>query len=347
MPLTREQLRDKLIRQREIAPVYVLFGAETYLRDAAAKTIVDMCFGEGDFRDFNDDAFSLNVPDNIRTALAAADQLPMMAQRRVVRITEVRVGTSAQKDTLKEDSFDVLAAYLKNPSPSSVVIFVADELNGSRKFGKLLKDQPGAVDFAPLDDRQLADWARQELRKFDAEMDDRTLRHLIALIGPDARRLTTEIKKLATAALPDTVINAELVDSLVANVREIPNFDLTETLVGGNRKKAVQILSKILDDGAEPIALIGLLSYNYRRLLIAKNMMENGSDRSAIMKAAKVFGNAEPFLASARRADPERLKHAVVRLAETDLAIKTSVGGSGPKGSRLQLEMLVCELASA
>ncbi|MEO5859523.1 MAG: hypothetical protein ABIR33_11305, partial [Pyrinomonadaceae bacterium] len=96
----------------------------------------------------------------------------------------------------------------------------------------------------------------------------------------------------------------------------------------------------------EPIALIGLLSYNYRRLLIAKDMMERGADRPQMIKAANVRGNPEHFLASARRANLARLKHAIVRLAETDVAIKTSVGGSGSKGSRLQLEMLVCELAA-
>ncbi|MEQ1764900.1 MAG: DNA polymerase III subunit delta [Pyrinomonadaceae bacterium] len=344
MPLTREQLREQL-RKREIHPVYVLYGAETYLRDIAAKTIGDLSFGKEDFRDFNDDAFSLNIADNIRNALAAANQLPMMAARRVVRISEVRVSTSASKDTLKEDYFDAVGAYLKNPSPSSVVIFLADELNANRKIGKLLKDNPGAVDFSPLGDADLMQWARQELRKSDAEMDDRTLRHLIALIGPDVRRLTIEIEKLATSALPEKTIDAELVDALVANVREIPNFDLTDNLVGGNRKKAIQILSKILDDGAEPIALIGLLSYNFRRLLIAKDMMERGADRASVTKAAKLYGNPESFLSAARRADMRQLKHAVVRLAETDLAIKTSIGGSAPKGSRLQLEMLVCELA--
>ena len=176
-------------------------------------------------------------------------------------------------------------------------------------------------------------------------MDDRTLRHLLALIGSDVRRLTIEIEKLATAALPEKTIDADLVDSLVANVREIPNFDLTDNLVGGNRKKAIKIMTKILDDGAEPIALIGLLSYNFRRLLIAKDMMERGADTNAVTKAAKIFGGREAFLASARRADTQQLRQALVRLAETDLAIKTSVGGSGAKGARLQLEMLVCELA--
>ena len=32
-------------------------------------------------------------------------------------------------------------------------------------------------------------------------------------------------------------------------------------------------------------------------------------------------------------------------IADADLAIKTSQGGGGPKGARLQLEMLVCQLA--
>jgi len=345
MSLTREQLREQVLRG-EIHPVYVLYGPETYLSDLAAKTIANTCFGEGDFRDFNDDSFSLNIPDNIRNAISAANQLPMMAKLRVVRISEVKVSTSANKDTLKEDYFDAVAEYLKSPSPSSVVIFVADELNANRKVGKLLKAHAEAVEFARLGDAELVKWAGQELKKRDAEMDDRTLRHLLAPIWPDVRRRTVEIQKLAPSALPGKTIDADLVDSLVANVREIPNFDLTDNLVGGNRKKAVQILSKILDDGAEPIALIGLLSYNFRRLLIAKDLMERGADRSALMKAAKLYGNPEPFLSTARRADLTKLKHAIIRLAEADLAIKTSVGGSGPKGSRLQLEMLVCELVS-
>lgn len=346
MPLNREQLKEQL-RRREIAPVYVLYGAETYLRDLAAKTIADLSFGKEDFRDFNDDEFSLNVADNIRNALAAADQLPMMAARRVVRITDVRVAATANKDTLKEDHYDALAAYLKNPSPSSVVVFVADELNGNRRVGKLLKDNSAAVDFVPLDDTQLIDWARGELKKNRSEMDDRTLRHLIALIGPDVRRLTIEVEKLSTAALPDKIIDADLVDALVANVREISNFDLTDNLVGGNKKKALQILNKILDDGAEPLALIGLMSYNFRRLLMAKDMMERGADRSEVAKTVKLrYNDLEPFLAAARRAHLDKLKNAVTRLAETDLAIKTSIGGSGPKGARAQIEVLVCELAS-
>lgn len=347
MIITRNQLRDQ-IRNRELHPVYTLFGQETYLRDLAVRTITKLAFGEGDFRDFNDDEFSLNDPNNIRSALSAADQLPMMAARRIVRVTEVRVAASAGKDTLKEEHFDALSAYLSDPSPSSILVLAADELNGNRRMGKLLRDRTVAVEFKPLDASELIEWARRGLKELGAEIDDRTLRHVISLTGPDARRLTTELDKLATASLPGGVIDVDLVDSLVANVREISNFDLTDRLIAGDRRGALRTLRKILEDGAEPVMLLGLLETNYRKLLMAKDMMARGADRSAVSAVVKMrLGDQEQFLAAARRADLDGLKRAVVRLADTDLAIKTSVGGSGPKGARVQLEMLVCELLSA
>src|SRR5688572_11615501 len=138
MVFSREQLRAQL-RAREIAPVYTLFGAETYLRDLAAKTLADLTFKETDLRDFNETEFTLTVDGNLRSALAAAEQLPMMAEKRVIRITDVRVATTANRDTLKEDDEAALSSYLSNPAPSAVVIFVADELNGVRRMAKILR----------------------------------------------------------------------------------------------------------------------------------------------------------------------------------------------------------------
>ena len=343
--LSRENLREQL-RRREIAPVYVLFGAETYLRDLAAKTIADFSFGEGDYRDFNETEFSLAVSDNIKLALSAAEQLPMMAAKRVVRISDVRVSSSAAKDTLKEDQEQILADYLKRPAESSVVIFLADELNGVRKMSKLLTAHSVAVEFKRLDDAALRQWANDKIRDAGSEADERTIRHLVALVGDDLRRLTNEIEKLSTAALPERRITIDLIDSLVPHSRVMSNFDLTDHLMAGRNTQALRTLQKILDDGAEPLALLGLISYNYRRLLMAKDMMEQGEDRREIASAAKLYGNRQDeFLASARRTDTTKLIRIVQRIAKTDLAIKTSLGGGGTAGSRMQIEMLVCEIA--
>lgn len=324
----------------------MLFGAETYLRDLAAKTIADFTFQTGDLRDFNETEFSLTVDGNLRSALAAAEQLPMMAHRRVIRIADVRVGPTSAKDTLKEDDEAALNVYLSNPATSAVVIFIADELNGVRRMGKILRERATAVEFSPLSDEDLTKWARDKVTDAGASIDEAALRHLVALVGSDVRRLTNEIEKLATAALPEKIIQTGLVDSLVPNSREISNFDLTDQLLAGRKEQALKTLKKILDDGGEPLALLGLISYNFRRLLMAKEMMASGADRSEVAKVVRLrYNDQEPFIAAARRSDEATLTKAITRIADIDLAIKTSFGGGGQSGGRMQIEMLVCELA--
>jgi DNA polymerase-3 subunit delta len=345
MVLTREQLRDQL-RRREIAPVYTLFGEESYLREAAAKYIADLCFGEGELREFNEDEYSLNSAENLRSALAAAEQLPMMAAKRVIRVTDVRVAATSNRDTLKEAFEPALAAYLNNPCESSVVIFVADELSGNRKLAKLLKDKTTAVDFPRLDEAGLRKWADDHFQELGAETDPQTVRHLIDMVGSDVRRLTNEINKLSAAALPEGKIARELIDDLVPNTRELSNFSLTDNLVAGRKNEALRSLKKILDDGTDPLAMLGLIASNYRRLLIAHEMIARGLPRGEVISAARVFGSGQDaFLAAARRIETKTLADAIGRIATTDLSIKTSLAGGGTTGARMQIEMLVCELA--
>ena len=344
--LTREDLRNQL-RRRQLAPVYVLFGPETYLRDIAVKTICDLSFCETDARDFNETAFSLNIEGNLTAALGAAEQLPMMSVKRVIRVTDVRVSSSGMRDTLREDDEAALIRYLEKPSESSVVLFIADEFDKRRRMAKVLSDRATAVEFCELEDEELTKWARDKIRDAGSEIDERSLRLLIALVGPDVRRLTTEIQKLSTAALPDKVISSDLIELLVANSREVSNFGLTDSLFAGRKRDAMRILGKILDDGGEPLALLGLISYNVRRLLMVKEAMERGAERAEVGRIAKLrYSDQEPFMATARRTDMRKLERAIRRLADTDVAIKTSIGGSGPAGARVQIEMLVAELAS-
>lgn len=343
--LTKDALRAKL-QQREIAPVYVLHGQETFLRDLAARTIVDLAFGKESPRDFNQDEFSLSMPESLSSALAAAEQLPMMSERRVITIRDVRVAATSQRDTLKEDFEPALAAYLANPSPTSVVIFVADELNGNRKVTKLFKQYASMTEFAPLSYDGLINWTREKIKEAGCQIDESSLRHLASLVGSDLRVMTNEIAKLATAAIPENVIDVDLIDQLVTQTRELSNFDVTDHLVAGRTKQALSALQKILDDGAEPLALLGLISYNFRRLLAAKEMMAGGADRAEVARVAKLrYSDQETFMAAARRADRDVLLQVIRRLADVDLAIKSSIGGGGPAGSRMQIEMLVLETA--
>ncbi len=345
MIYSREDLRNQL-KRHEYAPVYVLFGAETYLRNIAAKTIADRTFAPDDFRDFNETTFSLNTDGNLEKALAAAEQLPMMATRRVVRLNDLRISATGYRDTITEEHEPVLTRFFSDPPAHSTVIFVADELNGVRKMGKLFREKTRAVEFSRLSDQNLALWARKEFDDAGVTVDDLTLRYFLSRVGPDVLRLTNEIKKLAAASMPNGVVDVTLVDALAPNTRELTNFTLTDHLIAGRPAKAVSTLQKILDDGAEPLALLGLLGYNYRRLLTAKDQMMRGVPRNEISNALRMrYSDQEAFFAAARKADLRKLCRSIERLASTDVAIKSSIGGSGQAGARIQLEVLICELA--
>jgi len=344
--LSRENLRNQL-KKREIAPVYLLFGAETYLRDLAAKTIANLALDENSLREFNENEFSLNQPENLSYALASAEQLPMIAARRVVWITDVKVSASGSKDTLKEDYETLLNSYLSRPSETSVVIFVADEFDKRRKMAKILLENSCAVEFAKFTDHELVNWARKEIKDLGFDAEEKALHQLVALVGDNLRRLTNEIKKITTAALPDKIVTYELVESLITNSRELSNFDLTDQLFGKDKRKPLQTLKKILDDGAEPLMLLGLIAHNLRRTLMAKELMEQGVERAEVVRVMKLHPRYhEDFLKSARQSDLKKLLHIIERIAKTDLAIKTSKGGGGNAGARMQIEMLVGEIVN-
>src|SRR5437764_3503634 len=106
--LTKEDLWRQL-KQSIIAPIYVLFGPETFLRSRAANEIIRQAFDAGDLRDFNFDEFTLTERQGIGDAIAAAQQLPMMSSKRVVRVDGARVAATSQRDTIREDDEEILA----------------------------------------------------------------------------------------------------------------------------------------------------------------------------------------------------------------------------------------------
>jgi DNA polymerase III subunit delta len=344
--LSVENLRKQL-KAGELQPIYVLYGEETNLRDLAARTIADRAFGPDDFRDFNISEFNLSGEDSLREAIAAAEQLPMMASRRVIFVRNVRVSLSGRGDTVKEEHESLLAGYFARPAETTVLIFIADELNGVRKVGKFLRACDGAVEFTTLNDRDLAERASRQFAEAEVRIDRNALTHLIAIVGSDTSRLSNEVNKLIAASYPDRVVTTELIDSLVAQSRELGPWAVTNTLSGTNKATVIETLRKSLDEGAEPVMLIGALAGHYRRMLMAADMMSRGLERREIEKAIRLpYGQQESFLRASRQAGTKKLAEAVKRIAEADLAIKTSVGGSGPAGTRASIEKLVCELVS-
>jgi DNA polymerase-3 subunit delta len=328
---------DRAIASGRVQPLYLLVGCETYLRDVAARTISDAALSSTLLRDFNESSFSL-LTDSAMAAVAAAEQLPMMSERRVVRVKDFA--------KLREADEEVFVRYLSRPVDSTVMIFVADDLDKRKKLTKSLLTSCTLVEFPAMKDAEAKAWARTRLKELKTTADDRVLTELVRLVGTNLQTLASELDKLAAAALETRQITSELVAQLIGRSRELSNFDLGDQLVAGDRRRALETLHRLLEDDVAPVMLLGLIAGNYHRLALAKELLKRGKREEVYRLIYGPPAKRDAFMNTLQRSDAARIARGIQLIAAADLAIKSSLGGGGPKGARLQLEVLVCELAA-
>ena len=328
--LSRTELERSLRETPQ--PLYLLLGTERFLRDAAARSITEAGLHGTLLREFNEVSFNL-VRDSVHAAIAAAEQLPMMSERRVVRIRDF--------GRLRESDEESLIRYLNNPAPSTVMILVADDLDKRKKSTKAMLDNCVVVDFPALKDAEAKAWAKSRLKELKVTVDDAVLNEIVGLVGTDVQTLFNELDKLASAVAGTGRITSDVVDELIGRSRELSNFELGDHLLANNRKRALETLHRLLDDGAEPVMLIGLIAGNYHRLALAKHLLAKGGREEVFRNISLPPFKRDGYIANLQRNDAAKIARGLQLTAAADLAIKTSQATP-----RLQLEMLVCELSS-
>ena len=329
MPVRTRKDLEQALKQGQIEPVYFLYGSEVYLRDQAIRLITETALTGTLLREFNDSSFNL-LTNDVRDAIAVAEQLPMMSGRRVIRLRNFA--------KLREADEEFLLKYLERPVETSVVIFIGDDIDKRKKFGKKLL-AGASFEFQSLKPNELPSWIKLHLKTLNAEIDPQAMSRLTDMAN-DLLTLTNELNKLASAALPSGRITADLVDRLVKRSREHMNWDLTDSIVSRDRRTALKVLREFLDDGAEPVLLTGVIAGTFRRMAMAKELLARGASPNEIFSEVRVPSfKQRAYLSMLSRIDSKTMAGMIQRIAETDLAIKTSKATP-----RMQMEMLVCEL---
>lgn len=334
--LTRIEL-ERSLKAGKVDALYLLVGCEGYLRDVAARNIADTALSGTLLREFNESTFSL-LTDSAVAAIAAAEQMPMMSGQRVVKIKDFA--------KLREVDEEVIAKYLARPVDSTVMIFTADDLDKRKKLTKSLQTNCTLVEFPAIRDAEAKTWARARMKELKVNAEPRVLDEVIRLVGCNLQTLSSELDKLAAAALETRQITVEMVESLIGHSRELSNFDLGDQLIAGDRRRALETLHRLLEDDVAPVMLVGLIAGNYHRLAVAKELLNCGKRDEVYRLIYGPPAKRDAFMNTLQRSDARKIARGIKLIADADLAIKTSQGGGGPKGAKLQLEMLVCELAS-
>jgi DNA polymerase-3 subunit delta len=323
------------LQNNQISPLYLFEGSEVYLREQALKRLIEAAVDAG-VRDFNCATVSV-TQGNLDEALAMAREFPMISPRRVVVVT----GFEAISD---EKQLELLKDYLRAPAETTALVFVSDGLDNRRNISTMLRKSCEVVSFEPLGEAT-PDWVCDYARRAGCSINPATAAYLVGMAGGELMRLSNELDKLMAYVGEDRPITRTEIDELVRYSREHSNFELSDAIMDGDRKRALTLLDHIFANPAEPpqtlaLLILGAIASNYRRMLMAKELMRQDAPNSEVAKAAGM----SPYVVTrfnerVRKIETARIVAGIERIAQTDIALKSSLATP-----RLQLELLICEL---
>jgi len=318
----------------KLQPVYALAGDEDFLKRRVREMIVANALGDAD------PSFSLTVYPGDKLDFSTVQNdlktLPFLSPCRVVSVEPA--------DKFVTENRPALEKYVAKPATSGVLILDVKSFPETTKLAKALPDAAKISCKAPYANKLASwciEWAKAhhgKLLKADAaEM-------LVEMVGTSMGLLDQEIEKLATSVGEKGIITTAEVDSLVGRSRSADVFRILDAVGEGKPTEALNILGELFEAGEDPLAVLGPLTSQLRRLASAARQITLGQSLGPAMDAAGV-----PNFPRARQGFEKQLRHLGMRrldkLNEWLLDINLGVKGGNSLPPKLQVERLLVRLA--
>jgi DNA polymerase-3 subunit delta len=181
-----------------------------------------------------------------------------------------------------------IAAYLKSPNPSTVLLLLADDTLEVSHW--LLKAVPAAatVSALPPAGRQLAAWlkARAGIDGFEVGEDAAAL--LVELSGDDLAQLLGEVEKAALAGGPENRrVGLPEVRAVVGEHRLHGIFELTRAIARRDTAAALTLLESLLNGGEDPLGVLAMLAREGRAAWQAAEALRRGRAPEDVARALR------------------------------------------------------------
>ena len=327
MAVSTPQAIRKQLAQGKPDLIYLIVGddeAEMSRLSADVSAIV-----EDELRAFNlERMYAGEKGVTTASIVESARTLPMMADRRVIVVLRAerilkpkRRGKDEEPDDNEEPAgdVDVLDAYVKRPEPLTTLVFVASDVDRTRRLYKSIQKQATIVECwglkggkdARVDLRQVARTAealvKQAVAEAGQQIDPAAVRLVAERAGTDIATLRGDIERLLLYAAGQPKIDLKDVQEIVSAETAQDDWAVTNAIQRGDTAEALRQVALALESGGVPYMILGQLGWFVREKLPAT--------------------------------DSRRVPAAVEALFRTDLELKSS--GGDP---RVLLERLVVEL---
>ncbi|NOX97148.1 MAG: DNA polymerase III subunit delta [Nitrospirae bacterium] len=321
-----------ILEGERLSPIYLFSGEEEFLKEEVIKRLRDSLLAPGAI-DLNYHLF-YGKEDSGAKIVEAASTLPFLSEKRLVVVKE---GEKLRASDKKE-----IADYIQSPSPSTCMVILMDKIDRRESFSSLLLKSGKEVSFKSIPEREILGWINNWAKKEGKKIAPRAAFELKERVGRNLRELTGHLTKLFLYAGNKTDIGIEEVRILVGEGKETSGFDLTEALSEKKKGKALKTLNKILVEGKKAPEIIGLISWQMRRIAEAKSRIVRGETPTEVCQSLGILPFfRKKFLSQVKKFSLSKLRENFSSLLEADQQFK-----SGKLTPNLILELLVIKLCT-
>lgn len=336
MELTPERL-GALPDDAPLHPVYLIAGPETLRvleaadavrRQARAQGIGEREVFDADGRDFD------------WGTLEATFNAPSLFSAR--RLVEVRLPTGKPG----KDGGEAITGFCANPPPDVILLITAGEWSKAHhgKWADAVA-KAGVVSVAwAIKPHELAGWVESRLRSKGLQASRDAVQVLVERVEGNLLAAAQEIDKLALLA-DDTTLDAEKMESLVADAARYDVFRLTDAVLGGQGPQVSRMLAGLRAEGDVVAGLMPMVVKELLRTAALARAQARGANLASEMKSQGIWETKQaPFKrALQRHPNPARWDRFVAEASRIDRMAKGRAEGD----AWVSLERLLLAIAEA
>ncbi len=310
--------------------IIFLYGQDTYRSRSKLNEII------GHYKKIHKSGLNLKFFDGREKGFEEFkddfQQTSMFGEKKLLILTNI-----FDNSDFKEKLLKTFKSFLNS---RDIILFYESGLpKKDDKFFNLLKKQAKAQEFKNLEGEKLYEWVKKEFEKLKIKITPSALTKLISFVGQDSWQLNNEIKKLANFKLGKT-IEVKDIDLLIKPKVETDVFKTIDAIAVQNKKMAISLIHEHLAKGDSPLYLFSMINFQFRNLLIIKDLIEKNRPYYVILKQSRLH----PFVVKkswqqAKKFTLNQLKKIYQKIFQVDLKIKT-----GKLSPQAALDLLLAEI---
>ena len=333
MQLRGEQLSAHL--ERELKPVYVVYGDEPLLVIEAADAIRVAARRNG----FDErDVLTVLSGFNWNELHQAAGNMSLFGGRKLI---DLRIPTGKPG----REGSAAIQEYCARPSPDALLLVTLPGLDWTEEKAAWLKalgDAGATVKLTPPNLAELPAWIAGRLNRQKQRADSEGLRFIAERVEGNLLAAHQEILKLGLL-YPEGILSFQQVQDAVLNVARYDLDGLREALLLGDVARLTRTLDGLQQEGEAPPLVLWAMTEEIRALAIVKTGQRQNKPMDSLLKEARVWGPRQaPFRRALQRIDASAVASVLEEAARIDRLIK-GIGTGNVWNDFLSLGLRLCQ----